>query len=114
MFLYMSRLEFAEWLNNQMLDRGLTAAELSKLGNMDQSTVWRISKGERSVGLDSVVGIAKGLRLSPIEVFTIAIGYKQDPRTADQERLLHQYDLLSEADKTHLMNYIDFLLSKQG
>lgn len=112
MFLYMSRLEFAEWLNNQMLERGLTTAELSKLGNMDQSTVWRISKGERSVGLDSVVGIAKGLRLSPIEVFTIAIGYKQETRTEAHERLLYQYDLLSEADKTHLMNYIDFLLSK--
>lgn len=112
MYWKVSFMIFAEWLNQELENRGITSAELAAKGGLTAPTVWRIINGTRTAGVDSIIGIARGLGLSPVEVFCRSIGQDIDTRTADQERLLYQFALLSETDKTHLMNYIDFLLSK--
>ncbi len=67
-------MQFTEWLEQQMTERGLSQAEVSKRSKMaghyiDQSTLSRIITGERNAGPEACIAIAAGLNLPREEVF---------------------------------------------
>ena len=84
----MRKIVFGEWIQSELEKRGLTIADLARLGNTSSSTLWRIVRGERNAGIDSVLAIARGLNLSPFEVFSRVIGQPMGVHYAQEEQVL--------------------------
>lgn len=106
---------FSDWINAELDTRQWSQADLHRKSGMSRTVISNVVSGTSVPGWDFCVGIAKAFNLQPTEVFRRA-GLLPSINVQDEvrERLLYRFALLSEADKTHLMNYIDFLLSKQG
>lgn len=109
MFWYMSKVQFGEWLSSQLESRNMTVADLARLGGSNDPTLWRIIRGERNAGIDSILAIAQGLRMSPVEVFRIAT---DQPNPADYENLISLFNRLNLKDQQTILDMMEFLLSK--
>lgn len=109
MYWCMSNVKFGMWLQSAAEERGITLADVAKRGGVSSATIWRIANGERNVGIDSLLAIAQGLRMSPVEVFRIATG---QPQISDYEDLINLYNQLDEADKTTILRMMEVMLDK--
>lgn len=109
MFWYMSRVQFGTWLASQLERRNMTVADLARLGDSSDPTIWRIIKGERNAGVDSILAIAQGLRMSPVEVFRIATG---QPEVSEYEDLIYLFSQLNESDQTTILRMMEVMLDK--
>ena len=112
MYWYMNKMEFADWLRREIEKRKTTIAEVAARGGTNSPTIWRIVRGERTAGVDSIVAIAKGLSVSPVEVFSHVIGHPLSERSEQRERVIYLFDQLTEQDKLTILNMLDFLLNK--
>ena len=106
---WMNRLDFGNWIAAEVESRGVYLNDIASAGGMDKSTLFRIVKGTRAAGVDSILAIARGLGLPPVEVFCRAIGQPLGADEADELRLLDNYRLLSTDKKHVLMGYSEFL-----
>ena len=61
--------DFTEWLENELITRGWTRAELARRANVSQSTLSLIWTGERTPGPDFCRAIARALNIPPETVF---------------------------------------------
>lgn len=112
MYWYMNKMEFADWLRSEIEKQGLTIADVAARGGSNPPTIWRIIRGERAAGVDSVIAIAKGLGVSPLEVFGRLIGQPLSERTAKEEKLIYLFDRLDGDKRQELLNFADFLLNR--
>jgi len=92
--LLMSKIGFIEWLNAIMKEKGLIPAELSRLSGISESQIGRIRRGEQGLGIDKAVMIARGLGVTPIEVFCRAAGIRQIENDPDFQKLAGYFDRL--------------------
>ena len=99
MYWYMSKLQFGAWLQKEVETRGITLADLAKRGAVSPTTIWRIANGERNVGIDSILAIAQGLRISPIEVFRIATNQPSVTDSPQTEQLNYLFEQLNARDR---------------
>lgn len=51
-------------------ERNLTQAALAMFAGLDESQMSRIMKGELNLSIDRLEGIARGLRMSPVDIIT--------------------------------------------
>lgn len=105
--------KLSAFIERELEKRGWTQADLCRASGMNDSMISNLINERRKLGLNSVISLAKAFNMSTDEVLRgSGLLPPVKPRTAEHERLLHQYDLLKRDQQIHLMNYIDFLLSK--
>lgn len=63
---------FVEWLLEELERRGLSREELARRADVSSSTITHIVNGDRNVGAEVARGIARGLGMPQVEVFTRA------------------------------------------
>lgn len=103
--------ELVKAINNEMQRRNMSVREASRFIGVSHPTLMKALAGEK-ITFDFADQLSRFLHMSTEQVLRIAgLLPKLEPRTAEHERLLHQYDLLKRDQQIHLMNYIDFLLS---
>ena len=106
----MNKLNFGNWLIAEVEKRGVFLNDIAVAGGMDKSTLFRIAKGERAAGVDSILAIAKGLSLSPCEVFTRATGGALPENDARLERALHLFSQLPVAEQEMMLHQLQATL----
>jgi transcriptional regulator with XRE-family HTH domain len=57
---WMNQLDFGNWLIAEAEKRGIYLNDVATAGGMDKSTIFRIAKGTRTAGIDSILAIARG------------------------------------------------------
>lgn len=94
----MTSIDFAEWLQKQLDERGFTPYKLAQLSGKDQGTISRILNRERMPGNSSLIAFAKALKL-PRDVVFEAAGILS-PDSADTLSASKQYlwELAKNAD----------------
>jgi len=105
-------MEFADWLRSEIERQGLTIADVAARGGTTPPTIWRIIRGERAAGVDSIIAIAKGLSISPLEVFSRVIGQPLSERTEKEEKLIYLFNQLDDDKRQELLNFTDFLINR--
>lgn len=95
----MTSIDFPDWLQAQLDDRGMTAYKLSKLSGKDQGVISRILSRERNPEPDTLIAIAKGLKL-PVEVVLRAAGILPPDTTSglseEQQAVIHAVSQVSD------------------
>jgi transcriptional regulator with XRE-family HTH domain len=94
----MTSIDFPDWLQAQLDDRGMTAYKLSKLSGKDQGVISRILSRERNPESDTLIAIAKGLKL-PVEVVLRAAGIlppPPGPLSEEQQAVIHAVGQVSD------------------
>ena len=66
---WMNQLDFGNWLIAEAEKRGIYLNDVATAGGMDKSTIFRIAKGTRTAGIDSILAIASALKLPKETVF---------------------------------------------
>jgi transcriptional regulator with XRE-family HTH domain len=60
---------FGDWLNRELEDRAWGNSDLARAAGLQPSTLSRIISGDRGIGPDACLGIARALRIQPEKVF---------------------------------------------
>lgn len=99
-------------IEEEMKRRNMSVREAARAIGTTHPTLIKALSGDK-ITFDFADQLSRFLHMSTEQVLRIAgLLPKLEPRTAEHDRLIHQYDLLKRDDQIHLMNYIDFLLSK--
>ena len=62
-------MDFADWLREELNSRQWTYAELARRSEVQTSQISRVVKRTQGAGPELCLAIAKGLSISPLEVF---------------------------------------------
>ncbi len=93
---------FPDWLNAELAARSMRPAELSRLANLDKGVLSRILNGERKPANETILAIARALKLPPETVFAAAGVYKPTYTRGEDDRdptLLEWIKLFKDADE---------------
>lgn len=106
--------DFAEWLNNELMKRGWTQADLARISKIDDGVISRARSGERSPKPETLISIAQAFRIPPEEVFQRAgllpPKKESDLLTREAEWLLGQLD---DDGRNQAIDYIRYLAQRQ-
>lgn len=106
--------DFAQWLQDELNNRGWKPIELAKTAGVDSGLISRILNRERKPGPETARGIARALKLPPEIVFRQAGLLPPEPvATPLLEELSHRAALLSEEEQQFVIDYIDFILERR-
>jgi transcriptional regulator with XRE-family HTH domain len=96
--------DFANWLNEQLMQRGWDQAELTRRSRISSGLLSRIYAGERHPGPTTCRAIARALHLPPEEVFRQAgLLPKLRQQPEGSEELLHLYTEMTEEERSRLL-----------
>jgi len=102
-----------EWLTEQMKERSITAAELSRKSGISAQQISRLLAGQRGVSEVSLRAISEALNIPPEVAFRVAGFLPPLPeRTQAHEQLLFLFDRLNDKDRQTVLDMMNFLLSK--
>jgi transcriptional regulator with XRE-family HTH domain len=109
----MGSFDFADWLQTEMLQRGLKQADLAREAKINQPTLSRILTRERKPGPEVCTALAKALDIPPDVVFLRAGLLPEvsriavDSITQEAAVLMQQLD---QSDREEVLNFIKFRL----
>lgn len=107
MFLLMSKVEFIEWLEHILNDRGMSRADLARASGLSAPHISRILNGEQSPGNEAIVSIARAINKPPEEVFRRVVGLRPvDP--PENEELNYLFDMLPEEAKKEYLQMLRY------
>jgi transcriptional regulator with XRE-family HTH domain len=95
---------FSDWLTSKLADEGLKPADLAKRMGKDPSVISRFLSGERLPATETIVEIARALRVPPEEVFRAAVGLP--PKGESTEKLDEAVHVLGLLDLDDLEEII--------
>jgi transcriptional regulator with XRE-family HTH domain len=102
-----------EWLTEQMKERSITAAELSRKSGISAQQISRLLAGQRGVSEVSLRAISEALNIPPEVAFRVAGFLPPLPeRTQQIEQLIYLFERLNEKDRQTVLDMMQFLLSK--
>ena len=103
-----------EWLTEQMKERSITAAELSRKSGISAQQISRLLAGQRGVSEVSLRAISEALNIPP-EVAFRAAGFLPpvSEKTEVHEQLLYLFNQLDPDKKQELINFANYLLLKK-
>lgn len=112
-FTYLMEKTISEWLQDEINDRGMTAAELARKSGVSAPQITRLLSGQRGVSELSLRAISEALGIPPEVAFRVA-GFLPpvSEKTEDHDKLLYMYDQLDEERKKLAILMIKSLLSK--
>ncbi|NMC59505.1 MAG: helix-turn-helix transcriptional regulator [Candidatus Methanofastidiosa archaeon] len=102
-----TKIDFSAWLLQELEKREWTQAKLAEKAHVKKSTISRILRGERGIGNEVAISIAKALDYPQEKIFRL-IGLlptiKQ--KSEQKEELNFLFDKLPEKEKEDLLKYI--------
>lgn len=103
-----------EWLQAQMDERNITAAELARRSGISAPQITRLLSGQRGVSELSLRAISEALGIPPEVAFRVA-GFLPPvaAKTEQTDRLLYLFNQLSDKDKQTILQMAEFLLNKE-
>jgi transcriptional regulator with XRE-family HTH domain len=106
MFLVVDKFTFAEWLQREMNDRGLSQSDLGRLAGLNRAVISKIINQTSKPTPETVETIARALKLPPEEVFRAAGLLPAIPD--DQSKITELNYLLNMLDDDDLRELIKF------
>jgi len=106
---------FSDWLEQELIQRGWTRADLSQRAKISQSTLSMIYSENRKAGPDVCNAVAEAFRIPPEEVFRAA-GLLPPSPEADEtlQRIEHLYGTLNDpVSKQRALEYIELLKTQE-
>lgn len=104
--------ELAVAITKEMQRRNVSVREAARIIGVSHPTLMKALAGDR-ITFEFADSLSKFLRTSTEHVLRLGgLLPKIDPKEQFFEQILHKIKTLSEEDQQHLMNFIDFLLSK--
>ena len=108
---------FPEWLASELLARGLSPADLSRLSGKAQAVISRILNNERKPAPETLEAIARALKLPPALVFEKA-GLLPPDATADlspiKRALIHLIGQSEDEDVEVAMKLLESLEERRN
>jgi len=103
-----------EWLQAQMDERNITAAELARRSGISAPQITRLLSGQRGVSELSLRAISEALGIPPEVAFRVAGFLPPVPaKTEQSEQLLYLFNQLDPDKKQDLLGYAEFLTLKK-
>ena len=103
----MSKIDFANWLREELEKRAWTQAELARQSKISPAQVTRLLNGERGIGENGIVAIAHALKLPPETVFRAAgLLPPQSSKNERIEQAVYLMDDLPEQEQEDILEFI--------
>ncbi len=77
----MASQDIVDWLEGQLADRGIYPTELARMAGIDQGIISRVLNRERKPSAETLIAIARALRVPHDEVLRIAGVLPPEPGT---------------------------------
>lgn len=105
---------FSDWLRSELDKRNWSQSDLSRYSGISPTQIGRIFSGERSLGLESLVALAKALGISPITIMRklglLSNSGGEDVKFDDWEFLLNQ---MSPEDQEELRQIAEMKIDRR-
>lgn len=102
---------FADWLQQQISDRGWSQSELARRAGVTPPSINKILSRERFPGVDICRGIARAFGMRDIEVLQIA--GLADPELSDStpsvREMIAKFTRLSDEDQAYMLKIVTAL-----
>lgn len=85
------RQKFVTWLKREMHERWMNTSDLAKAGGITSGALSHMMDGTRGLGVNLALGVARGLKISPVIVFEEA---GMLPKEQARDELIDQIDAL--------------------
>lgn len=111
MLIYCSMTNFSDWLENQIRERGISPADLSRSSGKAPAILSRVLNGERNPAPETIAAICNGLGI-PVEEGYRAAGLIPFKQKADEaiERGKHTLEnYRSPETRERALEYLEFL-----
>ena len=109
---------FEEWLEGQLTARNWRPIDLARAAGLSGPTVTRVLNGDRKIGPDAAVAIARALGVSPVYVFQVAGLLPPEKPQTDRDptfqELLEIMKNLSPDERREVVDYALFRYRRQG
>ena len=114
MYSPMNSVEFASWLQQEMNKRGLSNSELARRAGVTRGAIGNVLRGDRNVGSELCLAIAKGLKI-PADVIFQKAGLLPSNST-DDDPLAREVDFLltqmTPAQRESALKFMRFLANE--
>ena len=105
--------KFSKWLVAEIENRGWTQAELARRSGTSRTSISDLISGKHPAGFDLCVGISQAFKITPESVLRMAgLLPEGNPNHEKETMLLSIFNHLPEEQKTTLVDYASWLLSK--
>lgn len=106
---------FVVWLEERMLEKGLSQSQLAQEGGITRSAVSKLlTRQQQKPGVDMLTAIAKALNLPPELVFRKAgMLPARSIEEIDYEELKVLYSKLNDRDKNDVLDYIRMRIKRR-
>lgn len=110
----MSTLDFPEWLNDELQQRGWTQADLARKSGLTTAGISRILSGQRDPGPEALIAIAEALKLPPEHVFRKAglLPEEGTPRQIAQQVAGYKLSELTPTQLDEVIQFIEFIQNR--
>jgi transcriptional regulator with XRE-family HTH domain len=101
---------FGEWLKSEIKIRNISQKELADISGVTPAQISRAISGSRGLGTDTLLSIARALRVSPEEVFRRAGVLPPRPNQDEQDaNILERTSRMTPAQKRAVLAFISSL-----
>lgn len=113
-FLMETRIDFSQWLQNELDDRHWIQADLARKSGLSTGQVSRLLTGTRDPGGSTCLAIARAFRL-PVEIVLKAAGILPAGNTTDEstDELYELITTLPADMRKQIQDYIHFLIGQK-
>jgi transcriptional regulator with XRE-family HTH domain len=114
MFSRDNKMEFSEWLVDELKQRGWTNADLANTAGISRGSVTNIISGMRSPGTDICERIARAFKIPPEVVYRRAGLLPPEPEPDEKrQELMHLFGMMSAENRDDTIDYARMKLEKQ-
>jgi transcriptional regulator with XRE-family HTH domain len=105
---------FGDWLLKELKKRELSQSDLSKISGLSRGTLSNLINGTRGIGPDSLLAIAKALKLPPAQVFEAA-GILPTKGDTDPwvEKMSHILEMLNPQNREMAERLIETMVEQE-
>lgn len=115
MFLVVNKLYFSEWLQKEMLKRGLNQSELAKLAGLNRNIINKVINQVSWPTPETIKAIAKGLKLPEAVVFQAAgLLPPAVEGGEDEENLKYLFSRLTPEDRREILELMRFKVERSS
>lgn len=98
---------FGTWLLAELDSRGISQSELSRMSGISRGTLSNIISGARGRGPETLLAIARALRLPPEQVYRNAGMLPERPEINEtQEKIVEELQDLNDQDQQEILAFI--------
>jgi len=108
-------MDFSDWLNKQMNEKGWSQAELARRAGINRQVVSNyINKQREKPDYDILIAIARALNIPPETIFRAAgLLTPVSPDTEYEKRLIYLVRMLNDRYQKQILDYAEWLLNQQ-